>query len=211
MTEPAIDAFDYFKFNCIGQAFNIREKFDPVGPNCHERIGGRGPGKRNGQLLTGDDNHRPVARNRDALWPQQGIDADETCDEGVGRSLEEACRRVDLFDTAAMHHRHAIREAERLILIVGDENERRAGALVEPPELVTHLLAQALVKPGQGLVEQQDTGLHDKRAGKRHALTLTAGKKIDIAIRETGKFDKVQSPSTLVFSAEPDSPRNFSP
>ena len=49
-----------------------------------------------------------------------------------------------------------------------------ANALVQPADLEAHLLAQVGVEVRQRLVEEQDLGLHDQRAGHRHPLLLAA-------------------------------------
>ena len=53
---------------------------------------------------------------------QDGRRADEVGDEPGGRALVDLARRPDLLDAAAVHHRDAVRERERLGLIVGHED-----------------------------------------------------------------------------------------
>ena len=63
---------------------------------------------------------------------------------------------VELFDPTTVHDGDPVPHRQRLLLVVGDEDERRAGALLDPLELDLHLLAELLVQGAEGLVEEQD-------------------------------------------------------
>ena len=135
----------------------------------------------------------PFGPIRDDLFrPQQRIDADEASNKSIGRCFKEPRGCVHLLDAALVHHGDAIRQAERLVLIVRDENEGRARALAQPAEFIAHLLAKAFVEAGQGFVEQENARLHHQSTGKRHALPLATGQEIDVAWAEAREFDETQ-------------------
>ena len=80
-------------------------------------------------------------------------------------------------DAALVEDEHAVGEREGLVDVVGDEQDR---GLVPPPELdheVVHLDAGQRVQRAERLVEQQQVGLADQRAGERDALGLAAGER----------------------------------
>ena len=116
----------------------------------------------------------PVAR-LDFLGADHRVDADEAGDEGVGGGLEQLARRSDLLDLAIAENRRAVAQRQRFLLIMGDGEERRAEAAVEPADLVAELLAELLVEAGQRLVEKKDGRLEHERTGERHPLPLAAG------------------------------------
>jgi hypothetical protein len=63
------------------------------------------------------------------------------------------CRILPLI-----HDRETVRHGERLFLVVGDEDERDAGLVLQPLELDLHVLAQLQIERRQRLVEQQNLG-----------------------------------------------------
>lgn len=79
-----------------------------------------------------------------------------------------------LFHPAGAHHGNPVRQREGLVDVVGDEHRRDAQPVLEVCQLAAHVLAQAGVEVRQRLVEQQQVGLDDDGAGKRHALLLAA-------------------------------------
>ena len=58
---------------------------------------------------------------------------------------------------------------------MSDEDEGRAGLLMQPPDLFLHRGPQVLVECGKRLVEQKHGRLEDQGAGQRHPLLLAAG------------------------------------
>ena len=75
-----------------------------------------------------------------------------------------------MHDSDPRRHRH------RLDLVVGDVDDGRADALMQPLDLHPHLDAQFCVEIGERFVEQEQQGITHQRAAHRHALTLAAGK-----------------------------------
>ena len=73
------------------------------------------------------------------------------------------------------HDRHAVGEAERLVLVVGDEDRRRPHRALDLLQLGAHLLAQLAVQRGQRFVEQQHARADHERARQGDALLLAAG------------------------------------
>ena len=73
-----------------------------------------------------------------------------------------------------MHDRDAVGEAQRLDLIVGDEQHRDAEPALQQLHLHPHLLAQLGVQVAEGLVEQQQVRLVDQRPAEGQALHLPA-------------------------------------
>ncbi len=168
-------------------------KAQPVRTDRDDRIvGAAGHRTAQRQSLAGDDGNAATCARFDPFGFQQGLYADEACDEGIGGPLEEAGRRIDLLDPSAMHHGHAVGKAQGLVLIVGHQNESRTGSLVQAAEFVAHLLAQALVKARQRLVEKQYAGLHDQCAGEGNALALAAGHHADLSRAEAAELHQLQ-------------------
>ena len=88
---------------------------------------------------------------------------------------------------AGEHHGQAIGEGERLLLVVGDQDEGDADRALQLAQLDMHVLAQLLVEGRERLVEQEDLGAHDQRAGEGHALALAAGELVRAAGAEAGQ------------------------
>src|SRR5262249_20738164 len=100
---------------------------------------------------------------------QQGL-ADEVAYELVRGSLIQLTRRSGLLDDPLAQDRDAIRQAERLDLIVRDEEDREIEALLEQLDLDAHLFAQLRVEVAEGLVEEEQARLRDDRARQGDAL-----------------------------------------
>ena len=73
---------------------------------------------------------------------------------------------------------------------MGDVDEGDADLLLDRLQLDLHLLAQLQVERAQRLVEQQDLGLVDDRAGERDALLLPAGELVGLARLVAGELDR---------------------
>jgi hypothetical protein len=131
----------------------------------------------------------PLADQVDAAPPQSGIRAvgcgdaraqavrraDEAGDEPGRRAVIDLELGADLLDPALVHHRDAIGQGQRLLLIVGDVNERNTELLLEAPHLDLHLAAQLAVEIGERFVEEQQRGAGNQAPGERDALLLAAG------------------------------------
>ena len=87
-------------------------------------------------------------------------------------------RRSDLLDQAFAHHGDPVAHGERLVLVVGDEDERDPDLALDPLELELHRLAELEVERREGLVEQERARHVDQRPRQRHPLLLPAGQLI---------------------------------
>src|SRR3954453_7977667 len=74
-----------------------------------------------------------------------------------------------------VEHSGPVAHRQRLVLVVSDEDKRDAELALQALELDLHLLAQLAVECTQRLVQEQHSRALHQRAGKRNALTLTAG------------------------------------
>ena len=94
---------------------------------------------------------------------------------------------VDLLDAPLVHDRDAVRQRQRLGLIVGHVDEGDADFLLQIDELDLHFLAQLGVERRERLVEEQHRWMRDQRATESDALLLAAGKFVRIAFPETNE------------------------
>ena len=74
-----------------------------------------------------------------------------------------------------MHHADAIREGERLFLVVRDEHRRHVQFALDLADRAAQLLADLRVERAERLVHQQHFGPVGQRARNRDALLLAAG------------------------------------
>ena len=81
---------------------------------------------------------------------------------------------------------------ERLVLVVGHEEERRAQLGVDPQQLLPHLVADVAVERGHRLVEEQHPRAADQRPGDGDALLLPAGQLAGLALLEAGEADELE-------------------
>ena len=138
---------------------------------------------------SGLSHRRPVAVDAHDLAGKAVRRPDELGDEAAGRVLVERPRRGDLQDLAVLHHRDLGRHAERLLLIVGDDDEGDADLGLQAHQLELHLLAELLVEGGERLVEQQQLRPLDQGPGQRHALPLAAGELVGLALGHAAEPD----------------------
>ena len=109
-------------------------------------------------------------------------DADEPGHEGRRRALVDGLGLVHLLDLAAVHHRDPVGHRERLLLVVRHVDERDADLALDPLQLHLQALAELQVEGAERLVEQQDLGQVDQRAGQRDPLLHAAGELIRPAV-----------------------------
>ncbi len=119
--------------------------------------------------------------------------ADERGDEARGRPVIELRRRRELLDAPGVEHADAVGERERLVLVVGDEDRRRARRPEDALHLVAHLGAEIGVEVRERLVEQEERGRRSQRAGEGDALLLTSGELVGIATPEAREPDHLES------------------
>ena len=89
------------------------------------------------------------------------------------------------------HHGDAVGEEHRLGDRVGDEQRGDRALRPDPLEFDVEALAGHLVEGAEGLVEQQDVGVGDQRAGDRGPLAHPAGQLRRPRPLEPGETDEV--------------------
>ncbi len=107
--------------------------------------------------------------------PQRVGGADEVGHERGRGALVERARIGELLDPTAVHDRDPVRHRQRLLLVVGDVDEGRAGGLLDPLQLELHLAPQLQVERAERLVEQQRGRAVHQRPRERDPLALAAG------------------------------------
>ncbi len=117
---------------------------------------------------------RMSPRAGQALDVQQVGDAQEVRDELGQRLLVDLLGRAELHDPAAVHHGEPVRHLERLLLVVGDEDERDADLALQRGQLGPQRVPQLRVEGAQRLVEEQHRRLEDQRPRQGHPLLLPA-------------------------------------
>ena len=83
--------------------------------------------------------------------------------------------RADLLDRAVAHHRDGLGDAQRLRLVVGDEQRGHPGAGEDLADLLAQAVAQAGVEVRERLVEQDQLRGRRQRPRQRDPLLLAAG------------------------------------
>src|SRR5690606_32749214 len=111
-------------------------------------------------------------------------------DKGSGGMLIDLRGRADLLDPAQVEERDAVAHRQRLFLVMRDEDERDADALLNGLEFHLHLLAQFQVEGAERLIEQQNFGMIDQSPGESDALSLSAGELGGFAVGISGESDE---------------------
>ena len=132
-------------------------------------------------------------RRRRAPCPSRKFDSPRLAGE-LGRrgARVELGRRVALADPPVADDRDPVGERERLVLVVGDEDRRRARVAQHPAHVVAHRRAQARVERGERLVQQHERRVDGERPGERDALLLAARELVGIAPRQAGEPDHLE-------------------
>ena len=99
---------------------------------------------------------------------------------------------------ARAHDGDAVAHGERLLLVVRDEDEGDAALALDALELELHLTAELEVERAERLIEQEDVGAVDERAGDGDALLLAAGEAGDTALFEPGEADELEHAADLL-------------
>ena len=93
---------------------------------------------------------------------------------------------------ALVHDGDLARDVHRLLLIVRDEDRRDVHFLVQAPEPVAELGADARVERAERLVEKEDLRVGGERAREGHSLALSARQLRGIATGERFELDEPQ-------------------
>ena len=110
--------------------------------------------------------------------------AEKVRNEQVCRVVIDILRFADLLHHAGLHNDNHVGNGHGFFLVVRDENGGNLRFLLDAADFLARLQAQAGVKVGQRLVQQQDAGHLHQRAGDSDALLLTAGKLAGLALQQ---------------------------
>jgi hypothetical protein len=91
----------------------------------------------------------------------------------------------------------AVGQRHRFGDIMGDQNSRECLLLPDAFQQMLHLDAGQRIERAERLVECQNVGVGDKRAGKGHALALAAGQNGGPFFSPVGKADLVENGERL--------------
>ena len=127
---------------------------------------------------------------RSAGEPIGDVPPQEPGDERSAGPLPHVGRGAHLLDAALVHDHQAIGERERLVVVVGDEQDGEAEPYEEGTQLGDEAFAQGTVEGTERLVEHQEARRSRERAGQRDALLFAAGKLRDPAVFESGHADE---------------------
>ena len=129
---------------------------------------------------------------------------------GVRRTAPHLVRRAHLLHAACVEDGDAVREPERLVLVVGDEEHRLPELAAQRADLADQSLAQVAVERAEGLVEHQQRRCRRERAGKGDALLLAARELVDRALlvaREPDERERLPRRLLRVASCSPVHPQ----
>ena len=118
---------------------------------------------------------------------QRPVGADEVLDELVGGRHQQLGRGRVLGDPAALaHDRDPVAHLDRLVDVVGDEEDGLLDLRLEAEELVLEALAVDRVDRAERLVHQHHQRVGGERPGDADPLLLAAGELRRVAVAELG-------------------------
>ena len=106
--------------------------------------------------------------------------------------MVEVERGIPLFQATLVEHADMVADGEGFFLVVGNQNGAGAAQLEDFADLLAEAPAQLAIQVGEGLVEQQQLWFGSQRASQRHALLLTAGQLVRVALAEPGELDQLK-------------------
>jgi hypothetical protein len=171
--------------------------------NGDRLVGGQHQRRRVADLGRGEHIH---AIDRYLLWRGDGADGEDAVARRIagefahiiiGRRRHHVFRRGELHQLPVLHDADAVAEPDRLVEIMGDEDDGLAQQLLQPQELVLHLAADERVERREGFIEKPDIGLDGERAGDADALLLAArqlAREIILAALEPDELDHLARP-----------------
>ena len=123
---------------------------------------------------------------------EQVVIAQKLEHEGVGGLFIDLLRGCELLDAPGIHHRDAIRDFQRFLLVVGHENGGDMDGVMQPAQPAPQFAPHRCIQRAKRLVEQQHARLHRQRAGERHALALAAGELRRVALTQISELDQIE-------------------
>ena len=125
---------------------------------------------------------------------ERAVGADEVFDEVVGGLHQQFGRGRELGDLAALlHHGDPIAHLDRLVDVVGHEEDGLLDVGLEPEELVLEAPAADRVDRAERLVHQHHRRIDGQRPGDADPLLLASGQLARIAVGELGvEADQVE-------------------
>ena len=118
--------------------------------------------------------------------------ADERHDELARGLVVELARAADLLEPPVVDDRDLVGDLHRLVLVVRHEHRRHVHDVVELPQPLAELGADAGVERAERLVEEEHLRLGRERAGEAHALPLPARELRRVAVAEVLELHEVQ-------------------
>ena len=100
--------------------------------------------------------------------------------------------RDDVGDPARFKDDDRSSERERLVDVVGHENERLAGLRVKGPDIAPELPAREVVQSPEGLVHEDDFRIEHQRSSERDALGHSSGQVLRICVAEAFESEHSQ-------------------
>ena len=132
--------------------------------------------------------------------------ADKIGDVAIDRRIIEPAGAAELLDAAVAHDGNGVAHRQRLLLVVGHQDEGDADLALQILQLDLHVAAQLAVERCQRLVEQQHRRAVDERAGDRDPLLLAARQLPDPPAPHAGQPHQLQGgvrPSLDLAAVEP--------
>jgi hypothetical protein len=158
----------------------------------HAAVGRGRPGADGLERAERGVDHEAVAPPRHHPARQQVVGPHEVRDEAGARPLVQLLRHADLEHVPVLHHRDAVGERQRLLLVVGHVHGRDAELALELPDLAADLHPDLGVEVGQRLVQQQDVRVEHEGTRQRHPLLLAPGELAGVPALEAGEIDLAQ-------------------
>ncbi|MNV39841.1 hypothetical protein D3C71_1314320 [compost metagenome] len=118
--------------------------------------------------------------------------AQEAAHEMAGRPFVGLEGFGHLFHAALVHDHDAVRQRQRLGLVVRDQDGGGADGALDAAQFQLHFLAQLGVQVRQRFVQQQHAGPDDQRAGQGHPLLLPARHLCGMAVRQVRQPHQLQ-------------------
>ena len=105
--------------------------------------------------------------------------------------VDQLARRALGDDLRLVHDDEPVAQLLGLVHVVGRQDERHA-PLLEPVQPLPEQVARLRVEAGRGLVEEQDRGLVDQRAGDRQPPLHAARQRLDLVVRPLGQLGELE-------------------